>query len=425
MGGPPSAAPAVSGSAAISTKMWSWHKRSTVRSRWPATRWAEAPYRTEPDRTEPDDSEPEPVVLSEVEAIADTTTMPTLTRATIEDVASMAGVSVATVSRALRGLPNVAETTRRRVVEAAESLSYRADPNVSRLAAGRTMTIGMAVPILGQWYFGDVIAGAASALNAAGYDLLLMGAQRGEARRRFVHEWALIHKRVDGLILVDLHLDDDEVEALQSAGASVSTVGERYPGFASVVVDNRAAARRVVRHLTELGHRRIGFIGTQPIAGREFEIDFSVPVERRAGYRQALADAGIERDPRLEVSGDFVIDDGVAGMIDGGVAGMRRLFALPEPPTAIFAMTDETAFGALRTIRQAGLRVPEDVSVIGFDDHEVSSVMGLTTIRQPVVRLGVLAAQSLVSMLVDGTGPQHAVEDVELVVRSTTARPRR
>jgi DNA-binding LacI/PurR family transcriptional regulator len=348
-----------------------------------------------------------------------------LHRATIEDVAALAKVSVATVSRALRGLPNVADTTRQRVSEAAETLNYRADPNASRLAAGRTMTIGMAVPILGQWYFAQIVAGAASALGAAGYDLLLMGAQSGEARRRFIQEWALIHKRVDGLILVDLHLDGDEVDALQSANAIVSTVGDRYPAFSSITIDNRTAARRATEHLIALGHRRIGFIGTQPVQGRDFELEFSVPVERRNGYRDALAAAGIALDPAYEVPGDFTIDDGVAGMIDGGATGMARLLALPEPPTAVFAMTDETAFGALRTVRQAGLRVPDDVSVIGFDDHEVSEVLGLTTIRQPVVRSGVLAAQHLIAGLTVDGSTRHAVLEVELVARSTTAAPRR
>jgi DNA-binding LacI/PurR family transcriptional regulator len=161
------------------------------------------------------------------------------------------------------------------------------------------------------------------------------------------------------------------------------------------------------------------------VQGRDFELEFSVPVERRNGYRDALAAAGIALDPAYEVPGDFTIDDGVAGMIDGGATGMARLLALPEPPTAVFAMTDETAFGALRTVRQAGLRVPDDVSVIGFDDHEVSEVLGLTTIRQPVVRSGVLAAQHLIAGLTVDGSTRHAVLEVELVARSTTAAPRR
>ncbi len=346
-----------------------------------------------------------------------------LARATIEDVASMAKVSVATVSRALRGLPNVADATRRRVSEAATALNYRADPNASRLAAGKTMTIGMAVPLLGQWYFSQVIAGAASALGPAGYDLLFMNAQSGEARRRFIQECALLQKRVDGLILVDLHLEADEVVALRAASAVVSTVGDSYPGFASVAIDNRSAAKSAVRHLIRLGHRRIGFIGTQPVQGRDFAIEFSVPMERRIGYRNALAEAGLSLDSAYEVEGDFTIDDGVGGMIEGGAIGMRRLLDLPRRPTAVFAMSDETAFGAMQVVREVGLRVPEDISVIGFDDHEVSGVLGLTTVRQPVVRSGVLAAQHLIAGLIDRTDVRDATLGVELIVRNTTAPP--
>jgi LacI family transcriptional regulator, repressor for deo operon, udp, cdd, tsx, nupC, and nupG len=371
-----------------------------------------------------DDHSPRRVAESAPERLdPPASTQGSLARATIEDVAARAQVSVATVSRALRGLPNVADATRKRVSEVATALNYRADPNASRLAAGKTMTIGMAVPLLGQWYFAQVVAGVGSALGTAGYDLLLMSAQNGEARRRFIQECALLQKRVDGLILVDLRLEADEVVALRAASAVVSTVGDSYPGFASVTIDNRSAAKSAVRHLIRLGHRRIGFIGTQPVHGRDFAIEFSVPMERRMGYRNALAEAGLPLDPAYEVEGDFTIDDGVGEMIEGGAIGMRRLLDLPKRPTAVFAMSDETAFGAMQVVREAGLRVPEDISVIGFDDHEVSGMLGLTTIRQPVVRSGVLAAQHLIAGLIEPTDVRDATLGVELILRNTTAPP--
>ncbi len=332
--------------------------------------------------------------------------------ATIEDVAAAAKVSVATVSRALRGLPNVAAATRARVEKVATELQYRPDPNASRLAAGRTFTVGMAVPILGAWYFSQVVAGAQQELAAAGYDLLLMGVGSGEARRRFVSEWALIQKRVDGLILVDLRLDRTEVSELQQVRAIVAAVGDRYAPFSSVNLDNQAAAASATKHLIDLGHRRIGVIGAQT---QLVALSFSVPAERRAGYRFALTQAGIVNDPALEVAGDFTIE--------GGAAAMRRLLALQEPPTAVFAMSDEMAFGALQVARQAGIRVPEDLSVIGFDDHDVSAVVGLSTVRQSVTGAGAMAARFVIETIAENTGPQHAVEDVELVVRSTTSPP--
>ena len=330
--------------------------------------------------------------------------------ATIEDVATLARVSVATVSRALRGLPNVAAPTRLRVEEAAATLAYRPDPHASRLAAGRTFTIGMAVPLLGRWYFSQVIAGAHEVLADAGYDLLLVGVDTLAAARRFVTEWAVIQKRVDGLVLADLRLDDDEIEELQSVRAAVATIGARYAPFSSVMIDNRAAAVLAVQHLIDLGHRRIGLIGGAPT----IPSPNSVPHERRAGYRQALGAAGIVLDPALETASDFTVG--------GGATGMRRLLSLSTPPSAVFAMSDEIAMGAMQVIRQAGLRIPSDVSIIGFDGHELAGVAGLTTIRQPVERSGALAARFIIDAIQDGTGAQHAVEDVELIVRGTTAR---
>lgn len=332
-------------------------------------------------------------------------------RATIEDVAAAAGVSVATVSRALRGLPNVAPATRSRVVAAAAQLAYRPDPHASRLAAGRTFTIGMAVPSLGQWYFGQVVAGAEAVLSRAGYDVLVMGVGSAEERKRRVVEWALVQKRVDGLILVDLRLDPDEVRGLREAGAAVATVGDRYAEFSSVTIDNRTAAIAAMRHLIGLGHRRIGLLGDAPPG----QPGFSVPLYRRSGYRYALEEAGIVHDPALEVPTEFTIAS--------GAEGMRTLLTLADPPTAVFAMSDEIAMGAMQAAREAGIDVPGRVSIIGFDDHDVADVVGLTTIRQPVGRSGALAARFVIDQVEQGASAQHAVEDVELVRRATTAVP--
>lgn len=333
----------------------------------------------------------------------------TIERATIEHVAARAGVSVATVSRALRGLPNVAASTRARVEAAALALSYRPDPNASRLAAGRTFTIGMAVPLIGRWYFSQVVAGAHQTLTSAGYDLLLMGVDSEEARHRFITEWAVLHKRVDGLVMVDLRLSRAEVAELKAASAVVSTVGDRYAPFSSVTIDNREASELAVRHLLDLGHRRIGLIGTGP----PVSLSFWVPDERRKGYRDALEHAGVALDPAYEAPGDFTVE--------GGASGMRRLLALRHPPTAVFAMSDEIAMGAMQVARQSGLRIPEDISFAGFDDHEMAAVVGLTTIRQPVARSGELAARFVIDAIEDASGPQHAVEPIELIVRTSTA----
>ena len=334
--------------------------------------------------------------------------------ATIEAVAARAKVSVATVSRAMRDLPNVAEATRLRVRQAAEELSYRPDPNASRLATGRTSTVGMAVPMLGRWYFSTVIGAAHAVLVREGYDLLLFGVDTPADRSRFITEWAVINKRVDGVILVDLTLDPNELEDLVLADARVGTVGDRHAPFSSVTIDNRAASAVAVRHLLNLGHREIALIGHT-----EGGWPFTVPTERRNGYFDAHKEFLITPRPELEHPGNFDVD--------GGYEAMTDLLAMAHPPTAACAMSDEMAFGAIKAIRDHGLRVPEDVSVIGFDDHEMAKVMDLTTIRQPVAESGAEIARLLVRALkadpldTETLAPQHRTLRSQLIVRRTTA----
>lgn len=341
---------------------------------------------------------------------------------TIEDVASAAGVSVATVSRALRDLPNVAPATRARVQEVARRLRYRADPSAAALAAGRTKTIAMAVPLLGSWYFNEVMAGAHAVLRDAGYDLLLFTVDGDISRQRLLS--GPLVKRADGLLLVDVHVPEDEAAALvadqseprpgrQSRAMSVVTVGIELPGATSVTVDDRRLARDAVSHLLELGHTEIGVIH----GGEDDPSGFRVPAERQQGYLDALAAAGLAPRPELSVAGNF--------SVSGGADAMGRLLDLDRAPTAVFAMSDEMAFGALREIARRDLRVPEDMSVVGVDDHDFAAVVGLTTVHQEVAEHGAVAARLLLDQL---TGvldqPVHHTARTELVVRRSTGRPR-
>lgn len=339
--------------------------------------------------------------------------------ATIDDVARAAGVSVATVSRALRGLPNVAPSTRDRVLAAAAELQYVAHPQASRLATRRSQTVGFVVPMLGQWYYAQLFSGVEAALAASGYDVLpfTFGGPDGVAG---FFEQLPYRKRVDGLIVVDAPLAEQEVARVVADGLATVTVGFTGAGAASVTVDDRAAARLAVTHLTGLGHRRIAMIG-----GMEDDpFHFSVPVDRRRGYVEALAAVGVTPEPGLVVPGNF--------SLEGGVEAMHRLLHLADPPTAVFACSDEMAIGAMQVARDAGLAVPEDLSIVGFDDHDVSEYIGLTTVRQDVVALGETAAALLLEQLPsepdDATGSPGAsrrqvVHPTRLVVRRTTAPP--
>jgi DNA-binding LacI/PurR family transcriptional regulator len=333
-------------------------------------------------------------------------------RATIEDVATAAGVSVATVSRALRGLPNVAFSTRELVRTVADSLDYHADPAAARLATGRSRAIGIAVPLLNGWYFSQVVAGAEAVCTEAGYDLIVMGVTGDEARGNFLHGRSAVHRRVDALVMVDIPLTPEETEQLAGRGLPVVTVGGITDRFPSVGIDDVEVGRLATAHLIGLGHRRIALLGGQP----EDPLGFDVPDLRRHGYERAHAEAGLPVDPRLLVGGNF--------SVTGGYEAMSALLGLGAPPTAVFAMSDEMAFGALWALRVLGLRAPEDLSVIGVDDHDVSAAVDLTTVRQRVADHGARAARLLIDGLTGATVTAMRHQNpVELVQRGTTGPP--
>lgn len=331
---------------------------------------------------------------------------------TIEDVAQAAGVSAATVSRALRELPNVASATRERVRRCADEMHYRPDPIAAALAAGRTHTVGMAVPLLGGWYFSQVMSGAETVLSAAGYDLLLFTVD-SDSRRQRVLTGPLL-KRADGLILVDVLLPSDEATRLMSGGVKVVSVGLEVEGASSVVVDDFQIAYDAVTHLIELGHRDIALVQGEP----HDTMGFSVPGERRRGYRAALADVGVVARQGYEVAGNF--------SVEGGREAMARLMSLDRPPSAVFAMSDEMAFGALRHVWDRGMRTPDDISIVGVDDHELAEVIGLTTIQQAVAEHGAVAAGFLINHLADDEldAVRHTSVS-KLILRETTGPPKR
>jgi len=327
--------------------------------------------------------------------------------ASIEDVAKRAGVSIATVSRSLRGLPDVATATRDRVLAAAQELDYVASPFAARLASGRSSTLGVVVPFVNRWLFSEVLGSVESVLSNANYDLLLHNLGDSAGRSRFFSVLP-VRKRVDAVLVVSLALTDEEVAALQTLELPVGVLGVKHPGMFSVRIDDVAAATTAVNHLLSLGHCRIGLIG----GDTDDPMRFTPPHHRGTGYRQALIAAGIEPDPALSVLGYFTVQ--------GGEAAMRQLLEHPRPPTAVFAESDEMAYGAIMAIRRRGLRVPDDIAVIGFDDHATAELMDLTTIRQPVVQQGAVLAQELLDSLSVAVDPSDLVLDTELVVRGST-----
>jgi LacI family transcriptional regulator, repressor for deo operon, udp, cdd, tsx, nupC, and nupG len=337
---------------------------------------------------------------------------------TIEEVARRAGVSTATVSRSLRGRDGVSPGTAQRVRDVAEQMGYAASPFASRLASGRAGTVAVVLPYLDRWFFGEILGAAEPAFREAGLDLLLYHVGDAETRREYF-SFGLLRKRVDGVLLVTLALTAREIEALRALEVPVGTVGVDVEGFYCVSIDDVEAAKNAVQHLVNLGHVRIALI-----AGDTEDVSmFTVPRDRRAGYRAALKAAGLPLDPSLEVQGDFTAI--------GGARAAGELFGRPNPPTAIFAESDEMAVGALSTLSRLGLRVPEDVSVVGFDDHPLADIFDLTTVSQAVADQGRAVAGHLVGALggsIAHPGPGQLRVPTRLVVRGSAAvasRPRR
>ncbi|CAN5615600.1 LacI family DNA-binding transcriptional regulator [soil metagenome] len=329
--------------------------------------------------------------------------------ASIEDVAKLAGVSIATVSRSLRGLPDVAAATRDKVLTAARELDYVASPFAARLASGRSSTIGIVVPFVHRWFFAEVLGAVEAVLSQAGYDLLLHNLGDSEGRERFFTVLP-VRKRVDAVIIVSLSLSEEEVESLNTLELPVGMLGAEHPGFFSVRIDDVAAARQAVDHLLSLGHTRIALIG----GDTDDPMRFTPPHHRRTGYRAALEAAGVPVDESLERLGYFTVE--------GGEAAMTELLSLEVLPTAVFAESDEMAYGAIRAIRRAGLRVPEDIGVIGFDDHATADLLDLTTVRQPVAEQGVQIAAALLRSLQGAIEPTDVVLPTELIVRGSTVK---
>jgi LacI family transcriptional regulator len=333
-------------------------------------------------------------------------------RATIRDVARRAGVSVATVSRVVNDRPDVSPETREAVMAHVRALSFSTNRNARALSKGRTGLIGFTIPFVLGDYYSLILSGATEALHEQEMRAVLCPTRHEHDREAALVE-RLLRGTTDGAILVTPSESADELGDLESQGFPFVVVDAPMPLPERVPVVSAthwAGARAATEHLLELGHRRIGIL-----TGRA---GWVATEERLNGYQAALAAAGVLASPELVQCGNFEIADG------RGAA--RRLLALDDRPTAIFACNDNMAIGALRAAAERGLRVPEDLSIVGFDDSELSRVVtpALTTVRQPLEEMGRMAV-SLLSRLID----RQTVETLRvelatrLVVRQSTAPP--
>lgn len=332
----------------------------------------------------------------------------------IKDVAHLAGVSTATVSRALSGNGRVSERSRARVLRAAKELDFVVSSTASSLASGRHRNVGVVVPSVARWYYSQIVDSVAAALLEAGYDLTLYNLNEDAGHRDRVLSEFLLRQRCDGVIPVSLELGQDELGQLFAVGKPVVGIGGPLPGAETYSMNDHEVAVLATEHLISLGHRRIAHIGGTDA----FESDFRIAGTRRRGYETAMAAAGLEILDSWHTDAEFTLQ--------GGYAEAKQLLGYPrDTPTAVFCASDEMAIGTIIAARELGLRVPEDISVIGIDGHEFGQALGLTTVAQFPQQQGHLAVERLLQILQDPDTHQPVNHPVPtaLIVRSSTSAP--
>lgn len=333
---------------------------------------------------------------------------------TITDVAREAGVSVATVSRALRGLDRVSPRTRERVFKVATELDYVASPTATSLASGRTQVVGVVAPFLTRWFFATLVSAIEKTLRQHGHHVLLFDLEDDTYDQRLPLSQNMLWKRVDGVITLNLPLTEQELELVDRLGLPLVSIGTPVADRPNVRIDEDLAMRTATEHLVALGHTRIAYIGTVPSNAAHIQ----TPQARLDAFQDVMSQHGLPTHKHWILESDWTADS--------AAADTRALLASTDRPTALAAASDEMAIGAMAAARAEGLRIPEDLSVIGIDDHVLSSVMGLTTVRQDVAAQGREAAEILLRALgVDTPGGRanNVVVPTELITRHSTAPP--
>jgi LacI family transcriptional regulator len=328
---------------------------------------------------------------------------------TLEEIAKIAGVSRSTVSRVVNHEPNVRETVRERVQQVIEEMGYHPNVAARSLASQRSQILGVVIPETVNTLFVDpffplVLRGIYDAVHANDYFLML--SMVSPQKEKDFYRRALRGQMLDGVVVVSARVGDPLIPRLVRDQIPFVSIGRRlhHPDVNYVDVDNVRGARMAVDCLLSHGRRRVGTI-TGPL-------DTVQGMDRLQGYKDALRDAGFPSDEKLIAEGDFTEA--------GGHAAMQQI--LPCKPDAVFIASDLMAVGALRSLQQAGLRVPDDVALVSFDDAPIAAITDppLTTVRQPVYELGVTAVDLLLNLLEnEPEGPTRTILSTELVIRTS------
>lgn len=343
--------------------------------------------------------------------LGDAPSAPGPAKATIREVARRAGVSTATVSRALNRPEQVRRETRDKILAVVRETHFIHDGIAASMISGRSRTIGLIIPTIMNSIYAASTQAIQEAAQALGYSLLL-GTSEFSTRREADLAQRLLERRVDGLILTGAGHDPDLIQKIRRNGVPFLVTWKQADDHSlpSVSFDNYQAARTAVRHLIGLGHRRIGLVcGRTDINDRA--------LARRRAFEDTLADHGLAARPEWIHERDFEMED--------GAAATAAMLASADPPSAIFCANDVQAIGALSQCREQGIAVPDDISIIGFDDMPATRYTHpkLTTIRVPAQEMGRLAAENLIRSI-DRRIPVDSAElPTALILRETTARP--
>ncbi|MEN3283476.1 MAG: LacI family transcriptional regulator [Solirubrobacteraceae bacterium] len=327
----------------------------------------------------------------------------------IRDVAARAGVGVGTVSRVLNDAPGVADATRERVRSVMDELGYRPSSTARNLSLGRTQTLGVVAPFFTSPSVVERLRGIDDVIGASAYDLTLFNIETLEQRRAALRRFAR-RARIDGVLVISLPLTAAEVRVMQRDGLPAVLVDVTSSELPCVAIDDVEGGAIATRHLLEAEHRRVAFVGDVKHAS----FGFASSERRLEGFEAALREAGVALPAGYVKRGPFGRES--ASRL------ARQLLALRRRPTAVFAASDVQAFGVLDAAARAGLAVPEDLSVIGFDDIELASAIGLTTVRQPLRESGQMGARLLLRAL-DGGGSTPVELPALTVVKRRTVGP--
>jgi DNA-binding LacI/PurR family transcriptional regulator len=329
-------------------------------------------------------------------------------------VAAEAGVGVGTVSRVLNGSKQVSEVTRNRVLNTIERLDYRPLRSASSLSKGRTDAVGILVSVISRPSVTVRLVGVIDVLSDAGFDAVVFNVENRAQLDRHVSS-IIDQRRVDGIISISLRIPEERVARISELGVPLVLVDNLLPNLPCVYIDDVAGGEMATNHLVSLGHRRVGFVGDNKHAS----LGMSSSEDRYAGYVLALEAAGIEPDMDLVARGPHSSE--AAAVLASALfeLGKRR-------PTAIFASSDTLAVGVIKAAQLHGLSLPEDCAVIGFDNLDISSILDVSTVDQPLLESGIKGASKMVSLLNGETTRPHREElPLEVVPRGSTEGDKR